>query len=228
MTRQIWTVPWKEALWAIAADGCSLVLVAGDYGYDVAPAGGVQWWLGFLAAPRGQELIATLDELREWTGPPPSRDPVTCDLCEGKCSVPCESCDGKKVVSCGKCKGSGSITCDCNYEHPCANCGEKGRCKCPDCKDGTEICPECDAVGKVVPEWNINGGVLCGVPIDRRRLAHTLRGCLDQELTIVAAGEDRIVIRAANMQALVMQCPEQESGPVFKPSRDNATASGRR
>ncbi len=218
MTRRIWSVSWQGAMWAIAADGRSLVLVAGEYGYDTAPAKGVKQWLECFKDTLSKEIRITLDELREWTGPPPSRDPVTCESCEGKCSVTCESCDGKKVVSCDECEGTGSITCDCDYEHPCGTCDENGEYKCSNCTDGTKNCPECDAIGKVVPTWKTDCGAICGVQVDRRRLAHTLRGLRDQGLTIRAASAgDRIVMCSANMQAVLMQhVSETTAVPEFE------------
>jgi hypothetical protein len=104
----------------------------------------------------------------------------------------------------------------------------------PDCKE--KKCDKCDSTtGLIVPKWEAGYGIICGILLDRRRLAHTLRGCRDQELTIFA-GKDMLRIRSANMQVVLMgvdrehptfEAPEVPI-PVFKPSRDNATASGRR
>lgn len=108
----------------------------------------------------------------------------------------------------------------------------------PDCKLVTR--DHCGStVGVEVPEceWHKDYGIICELLLDRRRLAHTLRGCLDQELTIFA-GTDQIRICSANMQAVLMginrearefKAPEFPI-PEFKPSSetDNATASGRR
>ncbi|KKN49362.1 hypothetical protein LCGC14_0643380 [marine sediment metagenome] len=77
-------------------------------------------------------------------------------------------------------------------------------------------CPKCNS--KFLLQWKIDDGVLCGLMIDRRRLAHTLRGCCDEKLT-VAAGKGRLVIRSTNMRALLMDTSREEhrdGAPEFK------------
>ena len=154
MKSQIWTVQRDGQTWAIAADGRSLVLVAGEYGYKKAPADGVRTWLAAFPKSTRNKLSTTLDALRKWTGPAPSREQVECPKC----------------------------------------------------------------ASKFLLQWKIDDGVLCGLMIDRRRLAHTLRGCCDEKLT-VAAGDDRLVIHSANMKLLVMDTSREEhrdGAPEFK------------
>ncbi len=78
-------------------------------------------------------------------------------------------------------------------------------------------CPMCDS--KFVLQWKIDDGMLCGLLIDRRRLAHTLRGCCDEKLTVAAGEGQQLVIRSTNMRALVMDTSREEhrdGAPEFK------------
>jgi hypothetical protein len=196
MTSQIWTVQREGRTWAAACDSRVLVLVAGKHGYDDAPSEGAKQYLELFDKPTSETGAVALAELQEWAGPPPSREPVEC-----------VECNGAKVVSCHECDGEGTVECEFGHEHTCDECNGNG-------KHG---CDACNESGKAIPEWEIDGGVICGRMVDRHRLTHAMRGCRDQELTISAC-KDWLRIHSANTEAILMGINQKDlEAPVFKP-----------
>ncbi len=99
----------------------------------------------------------------------------------------------------------------------------------PDCKLVT--CSHCGSrlAGVEIPEseWCKDCGQIGGLLLDRRRLAHVLRGCRDQEVNI-SVRERQLDIHSANMAVALMgvnrevlECTVPDfKAPVFKLSAE--------
>ncbi len=195
VTSRVWAIHFDGRTWATATDGRALILVAGEYGHDEASDADAKGLLELLDKPASETRTVTLAEIQEWLGPPPSREPVKC-----------KECGGTKSARCSECSGIGQVTCEYDHSH-----------KCPDCRgDGAYDCEACDESGETIPEWEIDDGVICGLMVDRRRLAYVLRGYRDQELTISAC-EDWLRIHSTNTEAILMGInQENPEAPEFK------------